>query len=415
MNWPTFNLTALLDWLDEAAGGLIRLAYLAAGVTAVAVYFGAGQLPATVDAAFNAALPWVLAFALETHTYLTARRVRAAWQDRDRAGLQVNAGVLVVLLAFSAWNQLGYLSGVWQPPHAGPLALPTWLAYTVRALIVPAAFMAAAFLAPLAPPITAQIEGEARATLADVFKIARKQRRQMLKEAQAAGRDMTGALVELVGDPETRRIISHAYNAIRAPEASQRLPAASPAAATVASAAASGVGEPDSEPDPERPRRRIGGGAQHDLAQDASGPMPAVFPARTASGGAVAAAEDAPAAAQDDPVQATEALTGAPVASEARSDASSADEQAQRAHPRGNGRRGGGKKALASYERKAREALRAHRLDQTIALLEQEPNISVKRLAKALKSGESTAKGLRARAFQVIAQRQRQDQQRAAQ
>ena len=148
--------------------------------------------------------------------------------------------------------------------------------------------------------------------------------------------------------------------------------------------------------------------------------MPAVFPARTASGGAVAAAEDAPAAAQDDPTPATEALTealtGAPVASEARGEASSADEHAQRAHPRGNGRRsGGGKKALASYERKAREALRAHRLDQTIALLEQEPNISVKRLAKALKSGESTAKGLRARAFQVIAQRQRQDQQRAAQ
>ena len=218
LDWPTFSLTALLDWLDEAAGGLIRLAYLAAGVTAVAVYFGAGQLHATVDAVFNAALPWVLAFAVETHCYLTARRVRAAWQDRDRSALRVNSGVLLVLLAFSAWNQLGYLSGVWQPSQAGPLALPIWLAYAVRALIVPAAFMAAAFLAPLAPPITAQIEGEARATLADVFKIARKQRRQMLREAQAAGRDMTGALVELVGDAETRRIISHAYNAIRAPD-----------------------------------------------------------------------------------------------------------------------------------------------------------------------------------------------------
>lgn len=211
------RLTAFLDWLDEAAGGLIRLAYLAAGVTAVAVYFGAGQLPANVDAAFNAALPWALAFALETHTYLTARRVRAAWQDRDRGALRVNCAVLVVLLAFSAWNQLGYLSGVWSPPHTGPLALPLWLAYAVRALIVPAAFMAAAFLAPLAPPIAAQIEGEARATLADVFRIARKQRRKLLKEAQASGRDMTGALVELVSDPDTRRIISHAYAAIKAP------------------------------------------------------------------------------------------------------------------------------------------------------------------------------------------------------
>ena len=223
MDWPTFSLTGFLDWLDEAAGGLIRLAYLAAGMTAVAVYFGAGQLPPAVDAAFNAALPWALAFALETHTYLTARRVRAAWQDRDTGALRVNVAVLAVLLAFSAWNQLGYLSGAWSPPHSGPLALPTWLAYAVRALIVPAAFMAAAFLAPLAPPIAAQIEGEARATLADVFKIARKQRRKLLKEAEASGRDMTGALVELVNDPETRRIISHAYNAIRAPAAATAL------------------------------------------------------------------------------------------------------------------------------------------------------------------------------------------------
>lgn len=238
MDLPSFSLTGFLDWLDEAAGGLIRLAYLAAGVTAVAVYFGAGQLPAGIDGALNVALPWALAFALETHTYLTARRVRAAWQERDRAGLQVNAGVLAILLAFSAWNQLGYLSGVWTPPHSGPLALPTWAAYAVRALIVPAAFMAAAFLAPLAPPITAQIEGEARATLADVFKIARKQRRKMLREAEARGRDMTGALVELVADDETRRIISHAYNAIRA------TPQTALAGAQVASETQAAIGAP---------------------------------------------------------------------------------------------------------------------------------------------------------------------------
>ena len=36
----------------------------------------------------------------------------------------------------------------------------------------------------------------------------------MLQTAEKSGRDMTGALVDLVGDPETRRIISHAYAAI---------------------------------------------------------------------------------------------------------------------------------------------------------------------------------------------------------
>jgi hypothetical protein len=127
--------------------------------------------------------------------------------------------VLAFLLAFSAWNQLGYLAETWHPPTptSGALAFPGWLAYVVRALVVPAAFMAAAFLAPLAEPITAQIENAARATLADEFKIARKRRRRMLKEAERSGRDMTGALVDLVSDPETRRIISHAYGAIGAP------------------------------------------------------------------------------------------------------------------------------------------------------------------------------------------------------
>jgi len=123
-----------------------------------------------VEAALNAALPWSLAAAVEVHTYLSARRVRVAWQDgqaaasgtegrirADRA-LRVNLGVLAFLLAFSCWNQLNYLYDTWQPPHTAR-ALPGWTAYVVRALVVPAAFMAAAFLAPLAEPIAAQIEG----------------------------------------------------------------------------------------------------------------------------------------------------------------------------------------------------------------------------------------------------------------
>lgn len=217
------RITRFLDWLDEAAAGFIRLAYLLAGITAVALYFGAGHLPAFIEDPLNSALPWSLAAAVETHTYITARRVRAAWQDKNGGALKVNLAILAGLLLFSAWNQLNYLADTWQPP-VGALALPVWLAYLIRALVVPAAFMAAAFLAPMAEPITAQIEAEARATLADVFKIARKQRRRMLREAERSGRDMTGALVELVQDPDTRRIISHAYGAIGAPVMRDRTP-----------------------------------------------------------------------------------------------------------------------------------------------------------------------------------------------
>lgn len=265
------GLTRFLDWLDEAAAALIRIAYLAAGVTAVAVYFGAGHLPRMVEDPLNAALPWALAFAVETHTYITARRVRAAWQEKSWGALKVNLGILAFLLAFSAWNQLGYLSETWQPP-AVALALPGWLAVTVRALVVPAAFMAAAFLAPLAEPVTMQIEAEARSTLADVFKIARKQRRRMLRDAQRSGRDMTGALVELVQDPDTRRIISHAYGAIGAPVAppSATLPPVivetPPAPSSVSTVAPdepptrgpTGPGSPSRKPGVRKRRKRAG-------------------------------------------------------------------------------------------------------------------------------------------------------------
>jgi hypothetical protein len=205
-------ITRFLDWLDEAAGGMIRLAYLLAGITAVAVYFGAGHLPAIIEGALNAALPWALAFAIEVHTYVTARRVRLAWQDRQASthdapewsrasdAMRVNLAILAVLLAFSSWNQLNYLYETWTPP-ATALALPGWAAYVVRALVIPAAFMAAAFLAPSAAPVAAQVDAEARATLADVFTIARKQRRKLIRQAEKDGRDMTGALVELVEDP----------------------------------------------------------------------------------------------------------------------------------------------------------------------------------------------------------------------
>jgi len=219
-------LQRFLDYLDEAAGGFIRLAYLAAGITAVALYFGAGHLPGALENSLNAALPWILAAAIETHTYSTARRVRAAWQDgqQARGALKVNISILAGLLAFSSWNQLNYLAETWTPPHTA-LAVPGPLAYLIRALIVPCAFMAAAFLAPLAQPITAQLESEARATLADVFRIARKQRRRLLKDAQRSGRDMTAALVELVPDLEARRVIAHAYAAIGAPVAGVIVPA----------------------------------------------------------------------------------------------------------------------------------------------------------------------------------------------
>lgn len=213
-------LTRFLDWLDESAAGVIRIAYLAAGVIAVASYFadGATHIPAWLTAFLTAALPWTLAGALEIHTYLTARRVRRAWQDKTAAALgsdeheaaastlRVNLWILGGLLAFSMYNQLQYLAQTWTPP-ATPLTPPGPWAYLIRATITPAAFMAAAFLAPVGEGMAARVQAEASYLTAAAFKAAAQQWKRKLREMQRNGQDITAALVHLVDDPKERRVI----------------------------------------------------------------------------------------------------------------------------------------------------------------------------------------------------------------
>ncbi len=206
-------MSRFLDWIDEAAGGLIRILYLAWGIAAVASYFGAGDMPPALSLALVTLAPWLIAAALETHTYLTARRVRSAWQQKDSRSLKVNLAILSFLLAFSMLNQLQYLGETWRPP-AGALALPGIWAYALRALVVPAAFMAAAFLAPVGESLTAKVQAEAHRFADATFKVARKQWRARLEEMGKQNQDVTGALVQLVDDPDERRVIETIHTAM---------------------------------------------------------------------------------------------------------------------------------------------------------------------------------------------------------
>lgn len=218
-------LSRFLDWLDESAAGVIRLAYLLAGVIAVASYFSDGNVPRGLSSALNGVLPWALAGALEIHTYLSARRVRAAYQDMQAAALgsddyeraarsmRVNLGILAGLLVFSMYNQLQYLAATWTPPHT-PLTPPGPLAYVVRAIITPSAFMAAAFLAPIGEGMAAQVQREAHTLSRLAFKAAAAQWKRRLREMQQAQQDVTGALVGLVEDPSERRVIAGIWQAM---------------------------------------------------------------------------------------------------------------------------------------------------------------------------------------------------------
>jgi hypothetical protein len=103
----------------------------------------------------------VVAFSVEAHTYLTARRfsknlhtlgspvldkvVRRATK-RDLIPCLIGLIGLVGLLGFSMWNQLNYLLQTWTPNHI--LGPPPMASYVIRAAAVPLFFLFAALMAP---------------------------------------------------------------------------------------------------------------------------------------------------------------------------------------------------------------------------------------------------------------------------
>lgn len=154
--------------------------------------------------------------------------MRQAWQDRnaasmgsdefERAGAQMrlNLGILGALLLFSMYNQLQYLAQTWTPPHT-PLTPPGPWAYLIRAIITPAAFMAAAFLAPLGEGLTLQVQAQAHRLAVMTFKVATAQWKRKLRQMQQDGQDVTGALVGLVEDPAERHVIEAIWKAMNTP------------------------------------------------------------------------------------------------------------------------------------------------------------------------------------------------------
>jgi hypothetical protein len=252
------RINRYLDVLDESASGIIRLAYLLAGVIGVASYFSDGNVPAWFTHDLNTILPWVLAAAVEIHTYLTARRVRRAYQTVRAAApgsaehraadteLRVNLWILGGLILFECYNQLQYLAGNWHPPHI-PLTLPGPWPYLIRATFVPAAFLAAAFLAPADEGMAAQVQTAAHQLTALAFRAATKQWRRRLGELEQRGRDLSGALALLVEDEAERRVIATIHAALTGQPITVTAPAATPDVAPAAPP------DPDPDPDPDPP------------------------------------------------------------------------------------------------------------------------------------------------------------------
>jgi hypothetical protein len=224
-------LQKILDWIDEAAGGAVRMVYLAAGVTAVAIGFGgldlAGLASAFVHGDIFALVPWLVAFAVETQTYVTARHVSKDWhtlqspvlekavKKATKMDLLVHLAALLLLVTFSVWNQLVYLVANWTP--VPPFGLPSWVAYAIRAGATPLFFLMAAFLAPQAQTLGERMNAEAHRTLGQFLKVLKNQRKGALKLLRQRHVDM-GQAIEAVGtaanEKKAAQMIALVQNAI---------------------------------------------------------------------------------------------------------------------------------------------------------------------------------------------------------
>lgn len=207
---------SFLEKFENGANSLVITAFLIASIVGVADFFGAGTLPPWMTGPMNVALPWVLAVAFESLGYLLVRQLKKLRHNLRAPALEVHVRkayereatatlvVLVGLQLFAFWNQLNYLMETWQPHTNNIFLVPVLVLFIVRALAIPAFFMAAAFLAPLPESAGAQVERESREAMAQVLKVLRDQRKAALEYATKHNVDLTG-LVEAVSEAAGER------------------------------------------------------------------------------------------------------------------------------------------------------------------------------------------------------------------
>lgn len=207
----------LLERLDGAASTFVPLLYLAGLALGAASYF-AGITLAGENA--GVAVGIALAAAAELHSFLQQRRVRATWAQLQRLNvtnedtpereaisqrLQVEAGILLALLVFSAFNATAFVAATWHPTSGW---LPPWLQIGIRGCVIPAFFFAAGFLSPLHTDASEQLHATSTSMLRRTLKAIDKQWKQRLAQAQKRNADLAPiaiALLEDAGDTDGAR------------------------------------------------------------------------------------------------------------------------------------------------------------------------------------------------------------------
>ena len=255
-----------LERLDAAASTVVPLAYLAGMALGTAAYFTG------LVADGGLAVGCALALAVELHGFLEQRRVRALWAVWMRthtaaalADLRVHVGILAALVLFQAYNGAAFLSASW---HVAPGWLPEPAQIAIRALILPAFFLASGALSPLHTDAGAILASAAGDMLHKAVRATVRQWKGRIDTARRAGLDLAPvavALMEDAGDADGARRIrliasgldaAEGRAALALPSLAPSLPALAPVSAlalALADTDAPATPAPTPEPEPEPP------------------------------------------------------------------------------------------------------------------------------------------------------------------
>lgn len=192
----------LLERLDSAASTIVPLAYLAGLMLGTMSYFAGIVLD------FGLAVGIALAIAAELHAFLEQRRVRALWaawqratdyEARERLQGQVTAhiAILTALVAFSAVNATAFAAETW---HPAPGFLPAWVQIGLRGIVIPVFFLLTGALSPLTVSAGDELASASRSMLAKAVRAMSKQWNTRIDRARRSGLDLAPIAIALMLD-----------------------------------------------------------------------------------------------------------------------------------------------------------------------------------------------------------------------
>lgn len=188
----------------------VVLIYLFSMFLSTATYF-VGHLVGN-DSSIAVYVGFGLAFAAETHSFLSQRLMRSKFQAMGKLDetlpeyevaereFRIHTAITSGLVAFSIFNAIAFWAMIEHPVSIGD-----WLSVVVRGTVIPLAFLAAGFLVPLEYDANRILSDASHKMLKRTVKVTARQWHRRIKRAQEAGINLAPITAALMEDANDKR------------------------------------------------------------------------------------------------------------------------------------------------------------------------------------------------------------------